>query len=73
MEETAISTEAFQDIEPLPTNCTQILSSDPQVPGQLESKPRSASPLKHTSLPFQAFACRQGPCAHVLLLGWWCH
>lgn len=60
MKETAFSTEAFQDIEVFPTECTQLPGTslhrppDHRVswsPGQLQ---RSSFPLKHSFLPSQA-------------------
>lgn len=53
--ETAISTEAFQDIEMFPTKCTQVprtgLHQFPKTHSQLESRPAKFFPVPETPLP----------------------
>lgn len=77
MKETAFGTEAFQDIEVFPTECTQVPGTslhrppDHRVswsPGQLQ---RSSLSLKHSFLPSPGL-CRQGALSHLLVLGWGC-
>lgn len=63
MEETAIGTEAFQDIEVFPTQCTQILGTGlHQPPGRRSAGVRgSCQVFPFPSLPFQGLCLQTGP------------
>ena len=67
MKETAVSTEAFQDVEVFPTKCTQVPSTslhrtpDHRVSWSRGQQQRSSRSLKHPSLPSPGLCLQTGP------------